>query len=220
MTMRKKPFYICFEGVEGSYKTTNAKQLADSLRRAGYTVLETKEPGQSHIQLTQLLRGIMLQNEYASDMTPLARELISQAIRSIHIEKLVAGADVDFIVQDRGTLSGKAYAESIGHAPLFIDLLTLKSTQALNSTSWNIYDKVILLVNDPAKGLALAKQKQEFDTGDAMEEMGAEFMRKVLDHMIFTTAGEKNVSHIFVEGKTREQLQSEILDSVYKSYTV
>jgi hypothetical protein len=79
---------------------------------------------------------------------------------------------------------------------------------------------VILLVNDPAKGLALAKQKQEFVAGDAMEEMGAEFMRKVLDHMIFTTAGEKNVSHIFVEGKTRDQLQSEIFDSVYKSYTV
>jgi hypothetical protein len=28
------------------------------------------------------------------------------------------------------------------------------------------------------------------------------------------------VSHIFVEGKTRDQLQSEIFDSVYKSYTV
>lgn len=216
---QKRPYYICFEGVEGSYKTTNVKALADALRSQGYSVLETKEPGTMHIPLTLKLREIMLSNGYAESMTPVAREFISQAIRSIHTEKLIANADYDYIIQDRGTLSGKAYAETLGHSKLFIDLLTLKSTEAMNSTSWNIYDRVILLINDPAKGLELAKAKREYTSGDAMEEMGPVFMCKVLDHMIFTTAGEKNVSHIFVEGKTREQLQSEILDSVLYNAT-
>lgn len=213
-SIKRRQKYICIEGVEGAFKTTNVTALADNLRNLGYSVLETKEPGTKHLPLTMTLRKLMLSTEYDDEMTPMAREFISQAIRSIHVEKLINDTTADFIIQDRGTLSGKAYAETIGHSSVWIDLLTLKSTESRNATSWNIYDKVILLINDPAKGLALAKEKQEFAGGDAMEELGPVFMRKVLDHMMYTTCGEKNVAYVYTDGKSREDIAKEIFDIV------
>src|SRR5512135_1519125 len=99
----RKAKYICFEGTEGSFKTTNAVMLAKYLEGKGYKVLLTKEPGTPLSPLTMELRGIMLDAQYESQMTMVAREFISQAIRSIHIEKIILPAlqEYDFIIQDR-----------------------------------------------------------------------------------------------------------------------
>jgi dTMP kinase len=205
--------YICFEGVEGSYKTTNAKRLTDYLIERGYNVLRTKEPGTLLNPLTMKLREIMLSNEYASDMTELSREFISQAIRSIHLEKVIWQCDgaYDFIIQDRGTLSGIAYATEIGHEVDFILGLTKKVTEA---DTWNIYSDVVLMVNDPTKGLSLAEQKQEYAGGDAMESMGDQFMKNVLGRMQTLTEYEENVHRVYVDDRTEDEVFNDILTSL------
>src|ERR1019366_42337 len=110
---------ICLEGCEGVGKTTQTQKLVDHLRAKGFKVLQTKEPGTPHLPLTMLLRGVMLDKQYDEQLTPLARELISQAIRSIHIEKLIVPAltEYDYIIQDRGILSGLAYGSACGNDP-------------------------------------------------------------------------------------------------------
>jgi dTMP kinase len=205
--------YICFEGVEGSYKTTNTKRLTDYLIERGYNVLRTKEPGTPLNPLTMKLREIMLSNEYASDMTELSREFISQAIRSIHLEKVIWQCDgaYDFIIQDRGTLSGIAYATEIGHEVDFILGLTKKVTEA---DTWNIYSDVVLMVNDPTKGLSLAEQKQEYAGGDAMESMGDQFMKNVLGRMQTLTEYEENVHRVYVDDRTEDEVFNDILTSL------
>jgi len=205
--------YICFEGVEGSYKTTNTKRLTDYLIERGYNVLRTKEPGTPLNPLTMKLREIMLSNEYASDMTELSREFISQAIRSIHLEKVIWQCDgaYDFIIQDRGTLSGIAYATEVGHEVDFILGLTKKVTEA---DTWNIYSDVVLMVNDPTKGLSLAEQKQEYAGGDAMESMGDQFMKNVLGRMQTLTEYEENVHRVYVDDRTEDEVFNDILTSL------
>src|ERR1019366_1877729 len=108
---------ICLEGCEGVGKTTQTQKLVDHLRAKGFKVLQTKEPGTSHLPLTMQLRGIMLDKQYDEQLTVAARELISQAIRSIHIEKLILPAltEYDYIIQDRGILSGLAYGSACGN---------------------------------------------------------------------------------------------------------
>src|ERR1017187_8360897 len=112
-----KARYIVFEGTEGVGKSTQTQKLVDYLRAKGYKVLQTKEPGTSHAPLTMLLRSIMLDKQYDEQLTAPARELISQAIRSIHMDKVVVPALLthDFIVQDRGVLSGLAYGTACGN---------------------------------------------------------------------------------------------------------
>lgn len=214
--MKRKAKYICFEGVEGSFKTTHVAKLTEFLRAKGFKVLTTKEPGTTHVSLTMELRGIMLDAKHESQMTPVARELISQAIRSIHIDKVIIPAlqEYDYIIQDRGILSGFCYGHICGNSHLFLSQLASEVCRNTKCSWHDLYDKVIYLKNNPVKGLELARQtKQEFAAGDAIETRGNEFMlgvAKDMDQMVHA------FPHciINVEGKTVDENFNEILRNI------
>lgn len=219
----KKAQYICLEGTEGVGKTTQTNLLVETLRARGYRVLQTKEPGIDLVPLTMKLRGIMLDNQYDSVMTRPAREFISQAIRSIHLERLVVPNlfEYDFIVQDRGILSGYAYGEACGNS--FANL-QLMATQNVDSADEGkdilplrpelIYDRVIYLRGDSVKGLAKAKSaKQEFETGDAMESRGNSFMEKVSKNMD-EMSSRFNTVRIDVDGMSITEVHNEIIKAL------
>jgi thymidylate kinase len=184
----KKTRYICLEGTEGVGKTTIAGMLVKHLRDAGYAVLDTKEPGTNHLPVTQQLRAIMLDQQYDAQLGRTARELISQSIRAAHIEKLIIPAlgNYDFIIQDRGMLSGLAYGEACHNSR---ELLMTLASVATSGTGkrWNqLYDQVILLHGDARSCLKRAQAcKQEFAAGDAMEAKGSDFMLEVARNMRF-----------------------------------
>lgn len=219
----KKARYICLEGTEGVGKTTQTQKLVDFLRSKGYSVLQTKEPGSPHVPLTVELRKIMLDNKYDNVLTKPAREFISQAIRSIHLERLIVPSlfEYDFIIQDRGLLSGFAYGEACGNS---FDNLYLMAIQNVDSADngrdvlslkpEHIYDAVVYLRGDSIKGLQKAlAAKQEFETGDAMESRGNSFMNKVSNNMTEMSSRFKTVT-IDVDGKSIEEVHSEILAGI------
>ena len=211
--------YICFEGTEGVYKTTNTKRLVEYLRERGYSVLETKEPGSPHAPLTVLLRGIMLDNQYDSQLTMAAREFVSQAIRSIHLEKVILPAmgKYDFIVQDRGILSGLAYGAGCGNREDSLEYLAtyVTSTSGMNRDNfWALYDDVVYLTGNVQKGLNTAlNSKQEFETGDAMESRGNLFLNNVSDNMN-RMSKKFNTKVVNVDGKDKDQVFADILKAL------
>ena len=220
MTCMKRARYICLEGTEGVGKTTQTQLLVDTLRARGYSVLQTKEPGTPLIPLTMALRGIMLDNQYDAVLTKPAREFISQAIRSIHLERLIVPAmkEYDFIVQDRGILSGYAYGTACGND--FSNLYAM-ACQNVDSADENqdmlpvrpelIYDSVIYLRGDSAQGLQKARAaKQEFAAGDAMESRGNSFVTQAAKNMD-EMAARFNTVTIYVDGKSIEEVHNEIL---------
>lgn len=223
MLFMKRAQYITIEGVEGVGKTTQTKLLVETLRSKGYKVLETKEPGSEHSPLTMILRKIMLDNQYDSQMTVPAREFLSQAIRSVHLERVIVPAlyEYDFIIQDRGILSGYAYGHACGNELHNLYTMTL---QNLNSADNNkgifslvpehIYDSVIYLKGNPSKNRDRAlTSKQEFETGDAMESRGNSFIENVslnMDQM----SNRFNSVRIDVDGRTIEQVHEEIMNSL------
>lgn len=210
----KKARYICLEGTEGVGKTTQTQLLVDTLRARGYRVLQTKEPGTSLVPLTMVLRGIMLDNQYDAEMTRPAREFISQAIRSIHMEKLVLPSlyDYDFIIQDRGILSGLAYGKACGNDIRFLNQLVDDVMPIDGYTGQTVdYERVVYLRGDSKKGLARAKTaKQEYAAGDAMESKGDDFMTQVSNNMDYMSEGFPTV-RIDVDGKSIEDVHNEIL---------
>lgn len=214
----KRATYICFEGTEGVGKTTQTQKLVDYLRSKGFKVLQTKEPGTPLAPLTMQLRGIMLDKQYDEQLTAPARELVSQAIRSIHLEKVVYPAmqEYDYIVQDRGILSGLAYGTGCGNSPKFLELLAgfvvgVDSKTPVVSSVWDLYDDIIYLKGDTASGLKKALQaKQEFAAGDAMEARGNSFLQSVSSNMDeFSQAF--NTKVIYVDGKGIDEVFSDIL---------
>lgn len=222
--------YVCFEGTEGVGKTTQTQKLVDYLRARGYKVLQTKEPGTPLSPLTMELRNIMLNAKYDKEMTVLAREYVSQAIRSIHINNVIAPAleEYDFIVQDRGILSGLAYGQGCGNSlhhmeGLAYDVMEHSRIKATNQydeihggyrSPFNLYDDVIYLTGDAANGLNKAKQtKQEFEAGDAIEAKGASFMQTVAENMD-KQSQRFNTHKIPVDGKTIDEVFEGILSAL------
>lgn len=205
--------YICIEGTEGVGKTTQTQKLVDFLISNGYKVLQTKEPGSPHSPLTMELRNIMLNAKYDSELTVFARELISQAIRSIHLEKVIKPAleKYDFIVQDRGILSGLSYGQACGNDPAWLEGLCDKMVEPLNNIFEDMYDNVIYLTGDVSKGLEKAvSSKKEFEAGDAIEMKGVAFMRNVNQNMQEYSEW-FNTSYICVDNKNIDEVFNEIL---------
>lgn len=221
----QKAKYICLEGTEGVGKTTQTQKLVDFLKSKGYKVLQTKEPGTPLNELTMTLRGIMLDNQYDKELTTPAREFISQAIRSVHLERVIVPAlyEYDFIIQDRGVLSGYAYGVACGN-----DLAHIMQMTEANMTSskmlqvhgnvddypfnpGNIYDTVIYLKGNSNKGLQRAKAaKQEFAAGDAMEARGNSFIEKTSSLMDEYSSYFHTVT-MEVDGKTIDEVHERIL---------
>jgi dTMP kinase len=217
MLFMKRATYICFEGTEGVGKTTQTQKLVDHLRAQGFKVLQTKEPGTMHAPLTMTLRGIMLDKQYDEQLSAPARELISQAIRSIHLEKVVypALSEYDYIIQDRGILSGLAYGTACGNDPSILMYLAGYTTTGREDAELAnvrvLYDSIIYLKGDTSAGLKKALQsKQEFAQGDAMEARGNSFLQSVSSNMdeqsqLF------NTKVVNVDGKNIEEVFADIL---------
>lgn len=85
--MRKKSsFFITIEGVEGCGKTTQAKLLKDYLRKKGFKVFLTREPGGTKI--SNAIRKILL-NPKNKEMDRYAELFLYLAARAQHLKEII-----------------------------------------------------------------------------------------------------------------------------------
>jgi len=213
----KRAKYICLEGCEGVGKSTQTEKLTNYLRAKGYKVLQTKEPGTSHAPITLQLRALMLDKQYDEQLTAPARELISHAIRSIHLEKVIvpALAEYDYIIQDRGILSGFSYGHACGNQMEdLVALSTYATDPVIGRLVDGIYDSIIYLKGNTSVGLKKALQaKQEFAAGDAMEARGNSFLQACSSNMDELSKS-FNTKVVQVDDKNIEEVFSEILHAL------
>lgn len=99
--------FITFEGPDGAGSSTQAKLLAQRLKKEGYKVLLTKEPTPKE-PIGTLIRAI-LQHKY--DVSPEALQLLFCADRAEHLASEIKPAleRGEFVVSDRYLLSTLAY---------------------------------------------------------------------------------------------------------------
>ena len=102
-----KSAFIVFEGGEGSGKTTVIKFLASALKKSGYDVLVTHEPGGTRIG--RKVRGILVDKKN-KDIVPKAELLLFLADRAQHVEEIIkpALAGQKIVLCDR--FSGSTFA--------------------------------------------------------------------------------------------------------------
>jgi len=162
--------FITFEGIDGSGKSTQARLLAERLRKAGRDVVLTREPGGS--PGAEEIRALVLQGD--PDRWSAETEiLLFTAARRDHLEKTIqpaldAGkivicdrfADSTRLYQgiSRGDLRGtvdKLHALMIGREP----------------------DLTFVIDMDPAKGLARALSRQTAD--ERFEGFGEDLQQKM-----------------------------------------
>lgn len=141
-----------------------------------------------------------------------ARELILQSVRSIHFHNLIAKSrNYDFVIQDRGILSGMAYGMAGGVDTNFMKWLNDRSTKSSIGKNWNqSYDLIIMLEGNVSKGLKRAQEaKQEFSQGDVIESRGDLFLEKV-DSNFKLLKNEFPTKTINVDNRSIEEIFEEI----------
>jgi dTMP kinase len=100
--------FISLEGVEGVGKSTNVAFTADAVRRAGYEVVTTREPGGT--QLGERVREWILLGDHGN-LSPEIETLLMFAARARHLDEVIRPAleAGRWVVCDRFTDATIAY---------------------------------------------------------------------------------------------------------------
>ncbi|HEY6465904.1 MAG TPA: dTMP kinase [Candidatus Acidoferrales bacterium] len=109
--MARRGKFITLEGLDGSGKSTQLRKLAEALRKSGYDVVETREPGGT--ATGEKIRRVLLDSRTAG-LSPMAEMAMMFASRAQHIAEVIepalhAGC---IVLCDRFTDSTEAYQGS------------------------------------------------------------------------------------------------------------
>ena len=171
--MKSKGFFITFEGIEGSGKTTQAKLLRDYLRSRNIRLLLTREPGGSEI--SEKIREILI-NPKNTEMEAKTECLLYAASRAQHVDQTIlpAIADGKIIISDRfadATLAYQGYGRK----------LPIEVLRQLNKfATGGLTPDLTLLLNLPAE-IGLARARKRRHKLDRFEQEAIDFHRRVHD---------------------------------------
>lgn len=153
--MTTRGFFISFEGIEGSGKTSQIRRLGARLEQAGHQVIVTREPGGCPI--ADAIRRILLHPD-SIDLVPRAELLLYAAARAQHVEEVIRPglAAGTIVLCDRFTDATLAYQG--GGRGLDTELVTELNALA---TSGIMPDVTLLLDLPVAAGLHRAHARNE-----------------------------------------------------------
>ncbi|HVQ34501.1 MAG TPA: dTMP kinase [Candidatus Bathyarchaeia archaeon] len=206
----RRGFFVTFEGIEGSGKTTQLGRLAERLLAGGEPVLATREPGGS--PLGRQLRAILL----AEETVPIgatAELLLYVADRAQHLHDVIepALAAGTHVLCDRfleATLAYQGYARGID-----LDFIrALHRRPPLDRRP----DRTILLDIEPDLGLRRARRRNEDlavrATEGRFEQEDLEFHRRVRDGYLALAEAEPFRFRIVAAEGTAEEVEARIAD--------
>ena len=153
----RRGIFITLEGPEGAGKSTQGRQLSSWLRRRGYKVLFTREPGGT--VLGQRLRQIVLDRRHGK-MNPLVELFLYEASRATIVSEVIRPAlkSGRIVVVDRFQDSTWVYQGWAGGLPLkLVEQMGQAATGGLKP------DLTLLLDLPVKKGLARVKRPNRME---------------------------------------------------------
>ena len=105
---RASGIFVSFEGIDGSGKSTQARALADTLRRAGHEIVLTREPGGA--DGAEAIRRLLVEGD-PDRWSPETEILLFNAARRDHLERTIQPAlDAGrIVISDRFADSTRVY---------------------------------------------------------------------------------------------------------------
>ena len=168
--MRDKGYFISFEGIDGSGKSTQIQRLADFLRSLSFDIVVTREPGGS--VGGEEIRKLLLQGD-VDRWSAETEILLFTAARRDHLERVILPAmkNGQIIICDRFTDSTRMYQGMRGpKLKKFVDMLD-------KEVIGHDPDLTILIDIDPEIGLRRAKSRETVE--ERFEDFGLELQKKM-----------------------------------------
>ena len=168
--MKKKGFFITFEGIDGSGKSTQIRKLAKFLEDNGFDIIITREPGGS--VGGEEIRNLLLQGE-VDRWSAETEILLFTAARRDHLERIILPAlqDGKIVICDRFTDSTRMYQGMRG--PKLRDLVDKLTTEVINCDP----DLTIIIDIDPEISLERAKSRKTAE--ERFEDFGIDLQKKM-----------------------------------------
>jgi len=195
-------FFITFEGIEGSGKTTQIRLLADYLQNKGYEVLVSREPGGT--PLGEKIRNLLLDPQY-DFMDYRTEVLLYAADRAQHVKEKIKPAlgKGKIVISDRFADSNLAY-QAAGRG-LDYEMVYQINDWVIDST-WP--DLTFILDIDIKEGLNRARAQSSEAEGDRLEREADEFHQRVRD--AYLKMAEKERFALVNAGESIENVQKNI----------
>ena len=195
-------FFITFEGIEGSGKTTQINLLAKHLQKKGYDVLVSREPGGT--ALGKKIRQLLLDPQYNS-MDYRTEILLYTADRAQHVKEKIKPAlkAGKIVISDRFADSNLAY-QAAGRG-LDYEMVYQINDWVIDST-WP--DLTLLLDIDIKEGLRRARALSLDSAGDRLEREVDDFHQRVRDAYLEMAEAERFA--LVDAGKSKEKVQRDI----------
>ena len=170
-------FFITLEGVEGCGKSTQIRLLSEQLKRAGFSVITTREPGEGVVG--ERIRNILLATS-SGELQALTEFFLLLADRRQHVKTFIEPAveSGSVVICDRYIDSSSAYQGSgRGLSAEFIRNLNDIATDNLKP------DLTLLLDMDSSTGLGRSKERLKqlnmFEEEGRFEVESSAFHRRV-----------------------------------------
>jgi dTMP kinase len=163
--VKEKGYFISFEGIDGSGKSTQIQKLARFLETLGFDVLITREPGGS--VGGEEIRNLLLQGN-VDRWSAETEILLFTAARRDHLERIILPAmeDDKIVICDRFTDSTRMYQGMRG--PNLRNLVDMLNEKIINCDP----DLTIVIDIDPQISLKRAKSRETVE--ERFEDFGVE----------------------------------------------
>ncbi len=168
--MKKQGFFITFEGIDGSGKSTQIQYLEKFLKNLGFDIIVTREPGGS--LGGEEIRKLLLQGE-VDRWSAETEILLFTAARRDHLERIILPAlkDGKIVICDRFTDSTRMYQGMRG--PKLRDLVDKLTDEIINCDP----DLTIVIDIDPEISFKRAKSRKTVE--ERFEDFGVALQKNM-----------------------------------------
>tara|TARA_Y100001934_G_C12295045_1_gene746926 strand:+ start:933 stop:1559 length:627 start_codon:yes stop_codon:yes gene_type:complete len=168
--VKDKGYFISFEGIDGSGKSTQIKKLARFLENLDFDVIITREPGGS--VGGEEIRNLLLRGQ-VDRWSAETEILLFTAARRDHLERIILPAidDGKIVLCDRFTDSTRMYQGMRG--PNLRTLVDMLNAKVINHDP----DLTIIIDIDPEISLKRAKSRKTSE--ERFEDFGVELQMKM-----------------------------------------
>lgn len=203
----KQGCFITFEGADGGGKTTQVQLAAEALRRKGYDVLTSREPGGT--ELAEKVRAIVLSSSLP--LTNVTLTLLYLAARSEHVAKVLRPAlDAGRIVLcDRFSDSTLAY-QGLAIGKTMAEIAELRRLNDYASQGL-APDMTLLLDGRPE---VLLERRSERGITDRYEEQGLALQKKLRKGFLELAAAEPERFRVINAEGSRDEVSAQVLRAI------
>lgn len=199
--MKKAPFYIALDGLDGSGKTSQIKLLGKALEAAAVGFINIREPGQTP-DVGSKIREILLTGG-ADKLDPMTEALLFSADRR-HTMRAVTRPAMEeglWVVSDRSFLTTTVY-QGYGHG------ISLESLEALHTAAVEDVRPDVQVILDIPVEVGLARKGIQLGGGpgaeDRFERLPAGFHERVRQGFLSES---KKLAHVVMVDASGEMAE-------------